>query len=281
MGNSNRIMVDFQKGITKEIARATEESQDMIKFTRLGRLISDYFFLFVFLLFFASAFIADWTLNPIHNLFFARLTGFLFYNLHASSLMAVSLVGVYFLVKTRLRDISRTVLGIAGLGAIHEFVWGSFYGSLFLSSNIRYYSAFGIFLILAYIFCRAKQRRALSISFIFITPYELFGIVAGVPLTQTDLFTPTEYFNALIPNAFEVLSWILISLVYLLVCLYYSPNHKKVESVPKEIPNYSIGKRITDCISNQLLKKKDSNNNPFDSSDNFVCSRMPMLNPKR
>lgn len=178
---------------------------------RLREYALNYIALFFLLALTADALIANWTLNPLWDLLYARIQMNLFYNAHASSILAICAAAFWMIHKKD--GIPVAVFSAFGTASIHEISLdiadlGVFHISSGLSlSYLVYLSAF---LIMGLAIGKRYHRNILTMTFPLMMIW--FLILTALPHGSTidpDVpFGPSTDFNSPLANTEEVLSWI-------------------------------------------------------------------------
>lgn len=148
-----------------------------------------------------DALFSNWQIN----FFLVRINWFPLAGQHAISVLAICGLG-YIMLYQRIKP-WKAILSVLALSGIHEIIFGAFGGALYLGTpTIVYWT---IFLAL-WIWTSTRLELKvwiLPIGSIIIS--QAFRIVTRIP-------TSIDNQVALIPNAFEVLGWMIIPITYLI-----------------------------------------------------------------
>lgn len=161
---------------------------------------------------------ANWKLNLLWDLLYARVTGPIFYGARASSLLSICVMAVVLMV--RYRSFVVPTLALLGTASIHEFsllavalAWWPMDGVVFRGDGIslNYAVWLTIFLLVGWRFIGSYERK-------------MWVVLAGVMLAWywVEMFTPwpstlnPAYFYNLGSNTSEAVSWFLPASLWLL-----------------------------------------------------------------
>ena len=187
--------------------------------------VLNYISLFLLFTLLVDALIADWTLNPIHDVLFARISGPIFYMNHASVVVFLCSIGLVRILQSRLTIIAPWCFAIFATASIHELalggsdiiVGGFDFAGLALSPKYALYLT--ILLVAAIIYCKPFQRRVLVYMAIGVVSFFFTQIIWEYPGTvgSTILgFNPTANFYNPSTNFWEVVNWLVPGAMWLM-----------------------------------------------------------------
>jgi hypothetical protein len=174
--------------------------------------------------------ISDWTLNPIHDILFAKIEGPAFTTAHAFSIVFVVFCGAVMAVKTR--SVVKGAAVTFGTAAIHELMLVP-YAALFQQDpGIRifqpgfFFFDYGAYLLIALglsLFFFPTLRPTFFLVFLFSVCYYAVTFTGAyglhLPWFQPTINSgtgPTAYFSSWPNNLQEVFGWGVMSGVWLL-----------------------------------------------------------------
>lgn len=158
--------------------------------------------------------VADWTLNPIWDIFFARVRWPIFYEVHASSILSICFVGLFRIIQSR-GQISQWVSSTFATASLHELILYVFDLSL-LGWNYKqpigvawqYATWLIVFLSIAILIGSKYQKRILFFQCIFFLMWFTIDIIVK-PGSSINGFFPTAQFLNPLTNVMEVMSWLI------------------------------------------------------------------------
>lgn len=174
--------------------------------------------------------IADWTLDPVHDILFAKIGGPVFTTAHAFSIVFVVFCGAVVALKTK--SMLQGAAVTFGTAAIHELMLVP-YAYLFSEDpGIHIFQPgffhfdYGAYLLIALILSVVffpKLRPGFLLVFVFATAYyaltftSAYGLhVAWFQPTINSGTGPTAYFHAWPNNLQEIFGWAVMSGLWLL-----------------------------------------------------------------
>jgi hypothetical protein len=168
----------------------------------------------------ASAIYANWNLNPVWDVFFARITGPVFYGAHATPLLAICLVAVYLSI-FKYRSFTIPVIALFGTASIHELsllgvgylLNGLLNGIWFAYNNISLSYAVWLVVFLIVGLRILPNRELKTWGLIAILMLSWWSITAFLPVVST--LDPAHFYN-LASNVQEGVSWFLPTAIWLL-----------------------------------------------------------------
>ena len=160
---------------------------------------------------------ADWSLNPIYDLVFARVQLNLFLNAHASSILAI-VAAAYYMAFLKKDGLPVAVFAAFGTASIHEL-------SLYSVDEIAFRSTSGVnlyygiyllgFLSIALMISKKYHRNVLfsTALLMFIWYFALAtltysGFVIGSTADANVPFGKSSFFYNPVTNVAEVISWL-------------------------------------------------------------------------
>ena len=175
------------------------------------RFLANYISLFLLLALTADALVADWRLDPIWNVLYARIQLNLFYNAHASSILAVCASAFWLIYKKD--GIPVAVFAAFGTASIHELTLDFVDLTVFrISSGISWAYAVYLFAFLGIGFFISKPYHKRVWLSTFALMFVWFLILTALPHGSTiDPDVPfgasKDFYNPLV-NVEEVASWL-------------------------------------------------------------------------
>ena len=181
-----------------------------------------------------NSLIADWTWNPVWDVFFARVRGPIFYEVHASSILSVCFVGLYQIFrpvaarpfkfgnlydKVFTANLYKWVLAAFGMASIHEFsilIFDFVQSGTWSGISNSYAIWLMSFLVLGGWLCENYQKRIWFYTLLFLAVYLVLNYYFIHVNSTIEGFQGTEYFLDFKSNAAEVLGWVIPSLFFLL-----------------------------------------------------------------
>jgi hypothetical protein len=186
---------------------------------RLREAAINYVALFLLLFLTANALVANWTLNPVWDLLYARVQSSFFHNTHAVSMLSVCLVAFVLLAKSKLRGMPVIIVCCIATASIHELTLAVFdialSKSLPQTVSFQYAGYLSLFLFLAIWKGSHFQRRILGTQFFALIILYALDIVLKPGSTIVGAQPTTLFYNPL-TNAVEVFSWLIPALLWLL-----------------------------------------------------------------
>jgi hypothetical protein len=169
-------------------------------------------------------------LNPLKDFLFTRCGGPFFYGNHLSSVIAIMLSVSLMVFRDRIHAARQFIVAFS-IVPIHEFLLPSidwlvtyrltnvyafyFFGS---SSNFKYMFELAIILAIALAVATKKQRKRMGLIALILTAFILVWVITldafAIPRMTIIGFSPGPDFYGVIPNAFEVFSWILAAIMW-------------------------------------------------------------------
>lgn len=186
----------------------------------------NYISLFLLLALTASSLIADWKLDPIWNILYARVQSNLFYNAHASSILAICFLGFYLAFRKK-DGLPTGVFAAFSVAAIHEL-------SLDFSDLVVFHQSSGIspmygaylfgFLIAGIYLGKRYHRRVFLVTTIIMVSWFLIltSLPHGTTISPDCPFCPSDDFYTWWVNLEEVGSWLLPVGLWLLPRRWFS-----------------------------------------------------------
>jgi hypothetical protein len=186
---------------------------------RFRNIAANYVALFLLLFLTANALVANWTLDPIWDLLYARVQSSFFHNTHAISTLSICAVCFVLLAKFKFKGLPMIVVSCVATASIHELTLAVF--DIALSTelpqgvSLQYAIYLSAFLILAVWKGSHFQRRILGTQFFVLVLVYLLDVILK-PGSTISGSEPSPFFYNPLTNAVEVLSWVVPALLWLL-----------------------------------------------------------------
>lgn len=174
------------------------------------RRLSDWWFLFLTLLCLSNALIADWRFDLVWDLLYARVGGFLFYLVHASSMVFVCSVALVRFGMNGWKDATRIVLTTASIAGIHEMLYETINKTLIVQRPVdfQYVALWSVVVAGGFLIGTNRDVDTMLLALLFMAAYILLMYpVLHVPTTLTDDLSLNQYGYAFVPNFVEVFGW--------------------------------------------------------------------------
>lgn len=195
----------------------------------LGRLVLNLFAFLLMVGVLLDGLIADWTINPVHDILFAKIGGPLFTTAHAFSILAVAIAGL--VVAARTKSLLKGTGVTFGTAAIHElmlvplaYVFQKDPGIHVFQPGFFFFD-YGAYLLIALgasLVAFPELRSRFALFFVLISAYYLVTFIGAYGLnlpwfqpTINSATGPTPYFLAWPNNLQEIFGWALGAAVWL------------------------------------------------------------------
>ncbi len=171
--------------------------------------------------------IANWSLNPVDDLLYARIEAPLFYNAHALSILPLMFIGLAFVMKgvftkQPIDYYPRSCFAILATGSIHELALffvdvtiRNFKSLAGLSVSLGYGLWLSFLLLLGVGIGTTHQRRILFLQFVGFVGFYLLDLAIPTGSSLIGLMPAKDFYNPA-TNAREVSSWVIPVLFWLI-----------------------------------------------------------------
>ena len=173
-----------------------------------------------------NSLIANWNLDPVHDFFFARVEGPVFYEVHAASILSLCFVASYLIVKglvtnfdNGISTIALSVTSVFTTASIHEIglaITDYFRAGVNSGISLKYAVWLSAFFLIAVALSKPYHRKIWLVQAIGLMMFYQVGFALGIQGTTSlsNPFAPSSDFNNFTDNAAEVLSWVLPASVW-------------------------------------------------------------------
>jgi hypothetical protein len=199
----------------------------------------NYAALFMLLVLTADGLYADWSFNPVYDIVFAKVQLNLFFNAHASSILAI-VCAAYYMAFVRKDGLAVAVFAAFGTASMHElglYVVDEVAFKTTSGANAIYAAYLLVFLVIGWVIIKRYHKRvwaatlALTLAWYFVLAgLTLSGYGVGSTLSSTVPFAQSALFYNPITNLAEVVSWLAP------VSLWFLPR-KWFRSRPSSLPS--------------------------------------------
>lgn len=181
---------------------------------------SDAIFLGIMVYLFYNVLQAQWTLDPLWDLFYARITGPIFQTAHASSMLFILAVAADKIAPHILKTghPSKWMLAALSTVSMHELTLDlvKATGGIGFLDSYRYMAYLVAFLVLSLLFCSPYQKRVLLVIGAVLLPFFILtGLAFHLGVDVID-FNPGPYILDPTTNVVEVASWLIPSALWFL-----------------------------------------------------------------